>query len=119
MSKYKTVGTINFIFGGLQIIYPLLAIFFTIPKLTELYTEVSAEMPSFAPTYLALGLNLLLGITNFFLGFKLFSKQEGIQEKYFKFSLTLAIVSFLLMGVFSGIATLSAVLPIYSVTSHL
>ncbi|MBU0618665.1 hypothetical protein KKD62_00345 [Patescibacteria group bacterium] len=118
MSKYKIVGIINFIFSGLQIIYPLLAIFFTIPRLTKLYTEVSAEMPSFAPAYLALGFNLLLGITNFFLGFKLFSKQEKIQEKYFKFGLVLAVTSFLLMGVFSGIATLSAVLPIYNLTSH-
>ncbi|HUW22264.1 MAG TPA: hypothetical protein VMW41_06400 [Candidatus Bathyarchaeia archaeon] len=118
MTKYRIVGIINFIFGGLQIIYLLLAIFFTIPRLTDLYNEFSAEMPSFAPTYLVLGFNLLLGITNFFLGFKLFSKQAKIQKKYFKFGLALAIVSFLLVGVFSGIATLSAVLPIYNLTSH-
>ncbi|MBU0708174.1 hypothetical protein KJ596_00275, partial [Patescibacteria group bacterium] len=114
MSKYKIVGIINFIFGGLQIIYPLLTIFFTIPKLAELYTEVNVEMPSFAPTYLALGFNLLLGIICIFLGYKLFSKHEEVQKKYYKFGLALAIVSVLFGGVFSGTAILSAVLPIYN-----
>ncbi|MBU1111061.1 hypothetical protein KKB83_05610 [Patescibacteria group bacterium] len=118
MSKYKIVGIINFIFGGLHIIYPLLMIFFTIPKLTELYTDVSVELPSLAPTYLTLGFNLLLGITGIFLGCKLFSKQEEIQKKYFKFGLALAIVSVLFGAVFSGLAVLSAVLPIYNLTSQ-
>ncbi|MBU0708274.1 hypothetical protein KJ596_00810 [Patescibacteria group bacterium] len=117
MSKYKIVGIINFIFGSLQIIYSLLTIFIIIPKLlTELYTEVNVEMPSFAPTYLALGFNLLLGIICIFLGYKLFSKHGEVQKKYYKFGLALAIVSVLFGGVFSGTAILSAVLPIYNLT---
>lgn len=118
MTKYKVVGAVNFIFGSLQVIYPLLMAFMTVPKLMQLYSEFSVGKPSLAPTYLALGFNLLLGVMNIFFAFKLFSKQKAVQEKYFKFGLGMAVASFLLLGVSSFLTVLSAVIPVYQMTSH-
>lgn len=118
MAKYKIVGIINLLLGGLQIIYPLFALLFTLPRLTRLYSEFNAEGPSFTTTYLVLGFVIFVGLANLFLGLKLFSKAEGITKKYFKYGLALVIVSFLLMGLFSSIASLSIALPIYNLTSQ-
>lgn len=117
MTKYKIVGAINLLLGGLQIIYPLFTLLFTLPRLTELYSEFNAEGPSLTITYFTLGSVIFVGFANLFLGFKLFLKAEEIAKKYFKYGLASVIISFLLMGIFPSIASLSIVLPIYNLTS--
>jgi len=117
MTKYKIVGIVNLFLGALEIICPLFALIFTIPRITALYSEFNAEGPSLVPTYLVLGILILMGIGNLFFGFNLISKSEK-KDKYFKYALILIIASFLLGGVFSSIASLSVILPIYNLTSQ-
>lgn len=117
MTKYKIVGILNLFLGILETIYPLFAFMFTIPRLTELYSEFGAEGPSFGITYLTLSIIILMGIGNLFFGIKLFSKTEN-KDKYFKYALILVIASFLLGGVFTSFASLSVIMPIYNLTSQ-
>ena len=58
-----------------------------------------------------------MGIGNFFLGVKLFSKSE-YKDEYLKFAIILIVVSFLLGGIFTKIASLSIIMPIYNLTSE-
>jgi len=118
MTKYKIVGILNLFLGALEVIYPLFALIFTIPRLTMLYSEFGAEMPSFISTYLILGFVILVGAGNLFFGFNLVSKSEK-KDKYFKYGLILLITSFLLGGVLFSIVSLSVILPIYNLTSQL
>lgn len=113
MAKYKIVGVINFFFGFFEVIYPLIGILFTIPRLTELYSEFQTKGPNLLPTYMILYIVILMGIGNFFLGFKLFSKSEN-KDKYFKYAIILIVASFLLGGLFTQITSLSVLIPIYN-----
>ena len=117
MNKYKVVGVVNLLFGVFQIIYPLLVIFFTLPRLTELYSELNIQGYSFISTYLIIGFVMLIGIGNFFFGLNLISKSEK-KEKYFKYALMLIIASFLFVGILFNLASLSTILPIYNLTSQ-
>lgn len=117
MTKYKIVGILNLFLGVLEVVYPLFALIFTLPKLTRLYSDFGAEMPSFTPTYLILGIVVLIGVGNLFFGFNLISK-SGKKDKYFKYALILVIASLLLGGVFYSITSLSVILPIYNLTSQ-
>ena len=73
MAKYKIIGAVNFVLGIFEIVYPLIVILFTIPRLTELYAEFQAKGPNLIPTYIILSIVMLMGVGNFILGVKLFS----------------------------------------------
>ncbi|OGG01704.1 hypothetical protein A2W14_03755 [Candidatus Gottesmanbacteria bacterium RBG_16_37_8] len=117
MAKYKIIGAVNFFLGIFEIVYPLIVILFTIPRLTELYAEFQAKGPNLIPTYIILSIVMLMGVGNFILGVKLFSKSEN-KEKFFKIAIILIIASFLLGGVITKIASLSVIMPIYNLTSE-
>ena len=76
MTKYIIVGALNLFLGVLEVIYPLFTLVFTIPRLTTLYSEFGAEMPSFTSAYLIFGLIMLMGIGNLFFGINLVSKSK-------------------------------------------
>jgi len=117
MTKYRIVGVVNFLLGFLEIVYPLILIFFTIPKMYELYAQFHAEVPSPVGTYMILSLILLVGIINLFLGTKLFSKSAG-KDTYFTFAIILIAASFLSYWIFSAATTLSSVImPMSALTS--
>ncbi|OGY16208.1 MAG: hypothetical protein A2785_01290 [Candidatus Chisholmbacteria bacterium RIFCSPHIGHO2_01_FULL_49_18] len=117
MTKYRIVGVVNFLLGFLEIIYPLILIFFTMPKMYELYAQFHAEVPSPVVSYLILTLVFILGIVNVFLGIKLFSKSAG-RDSYFTFAIILIAASFLSYWIFSTATTLSSVImPMSALTS--
>jgi hypothetical protein len=117
MTKYKIVGILNISLGVLETIYAAFALIITLPKLNELYFELGAKRPSYTSTYLILGFILIIGLVNLFLGLKLFTKSEK-REAYFIYALISLIASFFLGGIFSGIFTLSIIVPIYSLISQ-
>lgn len=104
--------------GLLQVLVSISFLFFTLPKLMSVYSEFSAKAPSYTTIYLVLGIVLLIAVINLFLGFKLFSKSENNRDKYFKYGLILIVVAFPLMGRLVGMASLSALLPIYNLNSQ-
>lgn len=118
MDKYKIIGVVNLLFGIFQVVCPLFIIFITLPRLTAMYSEFNVQGAFLTPTYLILGVVMLIGIGNLFFGFSLVSKSEK-KEKYFKYALMLIIASFLFGGILFSIASLSTILPIYNLTSHL
>lgn len=117
MAKYKIVGVVNFFFGFFEVVYPLIVILFTIPRLTELYSEFQTKGPNLIPIYIILSIVILIGIGNFFLGVKLFSISEN-KDKYFKYAIILIVINFLLGGIFTQIVSLSVLMPIYNLTSE-
>ena len=117
MDKYKVVGILNFFFGFIQVVFPLLTLVLVIPKLSALYTELDVEV-SLVPAFLSSGLCLLVGGTNLFIGARLFSKEKKSRQKYFTIGLILAIGSFAFAGILTYLNALSAVMPIYSLTSQ-
>ena len=99
MTKYRIVGVVNFLLGFLEIVYPLILIFFTIPKMYEFYSKINVELPSPVGSYIILSLILLVGIINLFLGTKLFSKSAG-KDKYLTFAIILIVTSFVSYWIF-------------------
>ena len=56
MAIYKIVGVVNFFLGIFEVVFPLIFILFTIPRLTELYAEFQANGPNLIPTYIILSI---------------------------------------------------------------
>lgn len=115
--KYKVVAAINLFLGIIQAIILVVFLVFTLPKLMSLYSEFNAKQPSYSLTYLGLGIVLLIALASLFTGFKLISKTKENKDKYFYAGIILIVVTFVLSGLFTGIGSLSAILPIYNLTS--
>lgn len=119
MLRYKIAGAINLLLGFFQSLTSLSFLFFTLPNMREFYFEFKVETPNFAMSYLVLGLVLLMGLINLFLGFKLILKTKEVTEKYFHYSVTLIVVSLILSGLYLSFLVGSAVFPLYNLSNSL
>lgn len=117
MNKYKIVGIVNLIAGVIQIIFSLLFLLSTLPKLASIYSNINKEGPSYPAAYLMFGLIILLGIASLVAGFKLMRGYEN-REKYLKFGLALIIIAVSLSGFLVSVAVVSIIMPLYSLTSE-
>ena len=115
MTKYKIIGITNLFFGLAQLIVSSSFLVFTLPKLNDLYAQFQVVRPNAWIPY-AIGIVVIVaGLINIYLGIKNFQKHKE-QEKYFKFGLISAIITFALSGILVSLLTLSVVLPMYNLT---
>lgn len=121
MNKYKIIGGIDILLGILYTIYPVLLSLLVIPKLMPIYSEFSVK-PNLTSTYLMLLIIFFIGITDLFLGFKLFTaKTEEIKEKYLKYGIISMAVTLLPLLVIMSIyiSQLSVIIPLYNLSTNL
>jgi len=117
VNRFKVVGLINYFFGGAQILFSLAIPLLVIPKISRLYEEFDQADISLGPVYAVCAGFFVFGAANLFFARKLFSKTEVKSERYFQLSLVLAIINFFATGVFYLSGLISAVIPIYSLTT--
>lgn len=116
MTRYTIIGILDLLFGIPLVLQSLAMSIFTIPKLLALYSDSGIDIATISiRTYISLIIIAILGTINLFFGFKLFSSPT--KEKYFKFGLASALISFALFGVLVGSLVLSVILPIYQLTT--
>lgn len=118
--KYKIVGIANYIIGGVQTFVSLTLLFFVIPRIQNLFQEMTLNTEfSYIKTYLPPVLNLCIGIFGLFLGHKLFSTKDKQLEKYFTISIIYLVITFITAGILTQLSVLTALIPIYSLTTSL
>lgn len=116
--KYKIAAAINLLLGVVQIIYPTIAFLFIIPQITTLYDQLNIKPNLLLGGYIALVILFAMGISNLFLSFKLFTGSGEIKNKYFKYSLILIAITFILTGIFVIIAQVTTISAIYTITQE-
>lgn len=117
MSKYTIVGFLSLAVGIFQIFLSLTTLFVTIPRAVKLYEEFSASF-DLSGTYVALIVLAFIGISEVFLGARLFSKAEAVRKKTFRYALALLALSFFAGGLFWVVLISGVVLPIYELKSQ-
>jgi hypothetical protein len=111
------MGIVNFFFGIPIFLLALCFALFVLPKLGLLYSEFNANTSgNMSASYLSVFILIAISVVNIFLGLKGFSKTQK-KETYFKYGLISAIATFLISGTVIGYMVLSAILPVYSLTS--
>ena len=119
MTKYKIVGMLNFLMGIPILLLSLSFSIFIIPKLSQLYLEFNTNNSgNIILSYIIVLVLLIIAIANIFLGIKGFSNTQK-KEIYFKYSLIMALVTFIFGGVLVGLMILSVILPVYNLSSSL
>jgi hypothetical protein len=120
MTKYRIVGAFNLFFASFQIAFPLILIFVTIPRLTGFYSEfgVGSYWGYFIRTYLVLGFVIVIGLTNLFLGIKLFSQNERVAQKCFKYGLGLVVLNCFFVLICYHFLVWSTIMPILNLASQ-
>lgn len=117
MNKYKIVGIINILFGIPQLLISSLPLFI-VPKLSSLYTDFNVKsQQNFISGYIVAILIFAMAMINLFLGVKGFTKSKK-KEKYFKYGIISASVTFFLTGILVLVMVSTVILPIYSLTSQ-
>lgn len=116
--KYKVVGWLDLIFGSLGLIQQILMLFFIYPKLSSLYQDFGAQLPltTKAYPYVSVVVALVLAVVVYVGARLIFSKVRD--EKVFKVGIVALVVMLLLGGLFISSSVISAILPIYSLTSN-
>lgn len=118
MNKYVVIGGIDLFIGLFQILIPLVQILFVIPKVYLLYQDVGVAVPNQSLNYLVLGLIVVGGVLNSFVGLNLLLSSKLKKEKYFTYGWVLFIVNLLFLGLLVAFLSLSTILPIYQVTTQ-
>ena len=111
MDKYKIVGIIDIILGTLLIILPVFSSTIT-SSTTSTFNELGVSSSS--NNWLAVGVIVLIGIVDIFLGIKLFSGSKSDKNKYFTAGIILAILSVLASGFYSSTVVSSILAPVNS-----
>lgn len=118
MNKYKIVGIIDLLLGVPQLLMAIIFPLSVFPKLSQVYADFNvSSQPNFTSGYVMVVLLLIISVVNLFLGIKGFIKSKQ-NEKYFKYGIISAVISFFLTGILGEILTTSVILPIYNLTSQ-
>ena len=118
MNKYKIAGVVNFLLGIGQTTLSAILLIFVLPKLTAIFSQLDVNIQSkLNIAYSALMLILIMGSVNLFFSIKSF-KETKDKERYFKYGLLFATMSFFLVGVLMSIANLNIISPMYNLTSR-
>ncbi len=118
MSKYRSVGIANIVFGLLQTFYPASLVILIIPKVSKMYTDFDAIPPSFTIVKILTWSIMLFGIVNVYLGFRLLRKSTTNKNKYYKYAVAFLVTGILLLLTSPILGYLSLVVPIYNLTSQ-
>lgn len=114
--KYKIVGALNLLVGFSGIIVPINYAFFVLPGLTSVYSAFEAStQANITITYIAMGILLLIGLGNIFLGINLFTARK---EKYFNFAAIFLISSWVIFALINGVIVYLVIMPIYNLVSQ-
>jgi len=116
VTKYKIIGIITLFLGLIQLILVLSFLIFTVPRLIEIYRQFESQ-PNLTTVYTISALILTASFINLFLGVKNFQENKE-KERYFNYSLISVIVTFFLGGILVSMLNLSALLPLYNLTSR-
>lgn len=112
----KVIAIANLILGIFYIIAPIIFPIFLFPEVTRFYSDFNiTTKPSFTFTYIVLGIVGLMGATNLFFGFKILKSKDN---KYIKYGITSAIITFILGSLLIGVAHLPVIFSIYNTTSQ-
>ena len=118
MSKYKIIGAFNGLLGLAQIVYFLVGVFVTIPKVMQIFSDVGIAEPKLLSAYLGYSLMFLVGLFNLYVAKKLLSKL-GNGDIYLKFGVILLVLSLVFSGLIVQVVTLTLIGPLYDFSSGL
>lgn len=116
--KYKIAALANLTIGSMQILVALNLIFIVIPRMMELYEQFNTVF-SMTSSYLAPTLNVLLGIINIFIGYKILITKDKLKEKYFTVSIAILAITFIIAGAAATLSVLTIINPIYNMASSI
>lgn len=111
----RAIAIANLVLGVLYLSISLIIPIFILPSVTQTYSALNINKPSFTFTYIILGVVMLMGMINLFFGFKILNKKN---DKYLKYGIIFAVVTFFLGSFLTAIASLSVTSSIYNMTSQ-
>ncbi|PIR59475.1 MAG: hypothetical protein COU69_00045 [Candidatus Pacebacteria bacterium CG10_big_fil_rev_8_21_14_0_10_56_10] len=116
MLKPKVVGVIDVVIGLLQLIYISVVGVWVVPRLTKLYGQLGQSQTVLLPTYLVLGLLVLLGTTNLLHGLRLTNvgPDSSHHHRFTQTAVTLLAVNLVLGSLLVGVVIYSSLLPLSS-----
>lgn len=118
MNRIKLAGIFNLIAAGIYLLVAMVVIYIA-NRIGSLYTEIDSSNKAMWPNiYIMIGVIAVLIVINVFIALKLLGKNTHNHNKYYKFSVILIVISFLGMGSIVGLAVMSVILPIYSLTAQ-
>jgi len=109
--RNKIIGILNILLGVLILFQTASFTFNVIPKLSPLYGQISYAPP--ITNYFLSFLMSVLGISNLYLGYKLFTPSKA---KYFKLCLIILLITLLFLGYYSSIMLKATVGPLYNLS---
>lgn len=117
--KYTLVAVVNLFFGIIQLIFPLIFLLFIIPSLKEIYASFNGAPNTLSTSHLIIAVSLILGSLNIWISIKLFSKSTVLEkrEKYVKYGIISAIISFLTLGLLLGSLSITVMSPMYNLSN--
>ena len=119
MTKSTVMGSITFLVGFIEVMVALFLWILALPKMMEVYRAIDTYSVSYAHLIFGTIISLGLASTCFFISYKLFSSNEKNKERYLNYATGLILLSFVLVGMLTGLMLTTIILPIYSFTSTL
>lgn len=116
--KYKVMGWLDLILGGLSFVQQAIMLFLVYPKMNVLYEGFGADLPFFTKVYpYTTGILILVLAGVVWIGWKLaFSKVPD--KKLFKAGVIALIFIILGWGYYFGSSIMSLIYPIYDISNY-
>jgi len=121
--KYKVVAFLDIFLGVVFVGIPIYVIYFSVPKMRDMYTSFGIKLPLFTKlalnhSYFLIFLFISISTIPFFISYKLLSPKNFNKDLYYKMGFFLIFLLFLSLGILSAFLIMILVYPVYNISKQ-
>ena len=121
--KYKVVACLDILLGIIFAGIPIYVVYFSLPKLREMYTSFDIKLPLFTQLalnhgYFLISIFIAIAAIPFFISYKLLSPKNFNKDLYYKIGFFLIFLLFLSLGILSAFLVMIFVYPVYNISKQ-